>query len=229
LGKWGKTLDQSKDWTKEHLEKHYIGRMKAVTIPVNVSFSGKQRILDLSELEDILRNAKTISQNECDCRKKMGHCIEPMDGCLTLDKEAEDDIKNNRGKEITIEEALQAMKRTHDAGLVHMAYVYEGKEKPWVICSCCRCCCHSLSAALRFGYEGHVIFSQMIALQDNELCDECGICADRCQFQARFMENGEFHYISEKCGGCGLCLSECPNEAITMIKREEITVKEGVK
>jgi ferredoxin len=215
-------LEQKKDWTREHLEEHYVNRMKAVTIPVNVSFSGKQQILDLSELEDILRNAKVISQGECYCRKKMGNCIEPMDGCFCLDDEAIEDIEKYGAKQITVEEALDSMRRTHDAGLVHMAYVYDGKDKPDVICSCCRCCCHSLSAALRFGYSDHVIFSNRIAEQENELCDNCGLCEDRCQFQARVMEDDVLQFEAEKCAGCGLCLSECPNDAITMKDREEV-------
>jgi ferredoxin len=215
-------MEERKDWTREHLEEHYISKMKAVTIPVDVSFSGKQRILDMGELEDILRNAKVISKAECYCRKKMGNCIEPMDGCLSLDDEAVLDIEKYGGKQISFEEAIAAMKRTFDAGLVHMAYVYKGKDKPDIICSCCRCCCHSLSAALRFGYSDHVIFSEKIASQDSELCDNCGSCEDRCQFMARSMQDDTLNFESEKCAGCGLCLNECPNEAISMIKREEV-------
>jgi ferredoxin len=213
-------MRQKKDWTRKHLEEHYVNRMTAVTIPVNITISGKQKILDMSELEDIFRSAKLISQGECYCRKKMGNCIDPMDGCFCLDDEAVDDIENYGAREISVEEALAAMKRTHDAGLVHMAYVYEGKDKPEVICSCCRCCCHSLSAALRFGYSDHVIFSKMISHQDPELCNDCGLCTDRCQFQARYMQGDEFHYDSQKCAGCGLCLSECPTDAISMAQRE---------
>ena len=58
------TLKKSmkKDWTREELETDIIGKMKAVTIPVNISFKGKQKILDMSELGEILRNAKVISK-----------------------------------------------------------------------------------------------------------------------------------------------------------------------
>jgi Pyruvate/2-oxoacid:ferredoxin oxidoreductase delta subunit len=216
-------MSEKKDWTREHLEKHYVGKMKAVTLPVNVTISGKQRILDMSELEEILRSAKVISQGDCYCRKKMRNCIEPMDGCLCLDDEAIVEIERYDGKEITVDEALESMKRTHDAGLVHMAYVYEGKDKPDVICSCCRCCCHSLSAALRFGYSDHVFFSKMVANQDPELCEDCGDCVDRCQFQARFIEDDRLQFQQDKCAGCGVCLTQCPTEAITMVKRENVT------
>jgi ferredoxin len=150
----------------------------------------------------------------------MGNCNDPMDGCLSLNKEALDAIEKDGAKRISVEEALSAMKRTYDAGFVHMAYVYDGKDKPEIICSCCRCCCHSLSAALRFGYSDHVFYSEKISRQDNSLCDNCGACVDRCQFEARKMNKDELQFEPEKCAGCGLCLMDCPTEAITMVERE---------
>lgn len=209
-----------KDWTKEELEKKYVGKMTAVTIPVNVSFSGSQKILDMKEIEEILRNAEVISQTDCYCRKRMGNCIEPMDGCLTLDEEALQDIKNGDAKRITVEEAISAMKRTYDAGLVHLAYTDEGKDKISIICSCCSCCCHSLSAAVRFGYSDHVFSSKFIATQDSEKCEDCGVCVDRCQFGARELMGDELVYSKDKCFGCGLCVELCPEDAIEMVERE---------
>ena len=82
-----------KDWTREELEKSYVGRMQAVTIPVNITIEGKQRIVEMAELENILRDAEVITQSECYCREKMGNCIEPMDGCLSINDAAREDIK----------------------------------------------------------------------------------------------------------------------------------------
>ena len=207
------------DWTREELEKDYVDKMKAVTIPINVSFSGKQRILEMKELEEILKNAEVIAQSDCYCRKRMGNCIEPMDGCLTLNEEAIEDIKSGDAKRITVEEALSAMKRTYDAGLVHMVYIFkETNEIQW-ICSCCSCCCHSLSAALRFGYSDHVFSSKYIATQDSEACESCGLCVDRCQFMAREMVDDVLVFDKEKCFGCGLCVETCPEDAIEMVER----------
>lgn len=107
--------------TREELEKSLEG-VKGITIPVNVSIQGKQRILDMSELENILRNATVISQGECHCRKeKENNCIEPMDGCFGVDDMALEAIEKYGEKQITLEKALEAMERTYDAGLVHMA------------------------------------------------------------------------------------------------------------
>jgi ferredoxin len=208
-----------RDWTREQLEKEFVGKMKAITIPVNYSISGKQKILEMGELEEILRNADMIAQEECYCRKKMRNCIEPMDGCLSIDDEALDSIKRKKAKQITVEEALDAMKRTYDAGLVHMAYIFEGKDKVEVICSCCSCCCHSLSAALRFGYSNHVFSSKYIATHNRDNCENCGTCVERCQFGARELVDDELVFEKEKCFGCGICLDTCPEDAIEMVER----------
>lgn len=211
--------ERMNDWTREHLEKHYVGKMKAVTIPMNIKMDGGQRILELSELEEILRNAGKIAQSECYCRKKFKKCIEPMDGCLAIGDVAEEGIRDGWAKEIGLEEALEAMRRTQEEGLVHMAYIFEGKEDIEQICSCCSCCCHSLGAALRFGYQGHVFRSDYIAKQDGDKCVTCGKCVERCQFGARELSEGALVFDEKKCYGCGLCITTCPSQAIEMVKR----------
>lgn len=209
-----------KDWSREELEKDYVSKMKAVTVPVNVTFSGSQKILEMKELENILREADIIAQGECECRSRMGNCIDPMDGCLGVDEEAIEWIAEGKAKRITVKEALKAMKRTHDAGLVHLAYIFEKNNKVQWICSCCSCCCHSLSAALRFGYSDHVFSSKFIAIQDSEKCVNCGVCVDRCQFGARKMVDDKLVYSKEKCFGCGVCVDFCCEGAIEMVERE---------
>lgn len=214
-----KTIRQTNDWTREELEEDIIGKMTAVPIPVNISISGKQRILDLSELKKILKSATAISQAECGCRKKVGNCIDPMDGCLGINDLAIEMIGRNTARQITVEEALEAMKRTHDAGLVHMAYVFEGKDEIEYVCSCCSCCCHSLSAAIRFGYEDHVFSSKYVADQNEDICKSCGSCVERCQFKARRLTDGNLEFWQDRCFGCGLCVDICPEEAISLVER----------
>jgi len=210
---------EKKDWTREELEEHTVGKMTAITIPVNISMVGTQRILDMSELENILKRASVISQEECGCRKRVGKCIDPMDGCLGINDLALELIEKDNAKQITLEEALEAMRRTYDAGLVHMAYVFEGKDEIEYICSCCSCCCHSLSAAIRFGYEDHVFSSDYVAVQNEELCESCGNCVDRCHFEARALKDGNLEFRQNECFGCGLCLETCPQEAISLVER----------
>ena len=211
-------MKNAEDWTREELMKDYVGQMTPVTVPVNISIQGQQTILDLSSMESILKNAKVISLQDCGCRAKWQKCNAPLDVCLSLDYEAEDAAKRG-AKQITLKQALNALKRSHKAGLVHIAYTFEGKEKPEFICSCCSCCCHSLSALVRFGIPNHVVASQYIAQQNTETCQNCGTCVQRCQFHARQLMNNKLKYNPTKCFGCGLCVTTCPTSSITLMKR----------
>ncbi len=212
-------MSEKRDWTREELEGDVLPHVKARTVYVGVSFEGRKRTLDMSETRTILAGAKRIVQKECDCRARVGGCDAPTDGCISLDDRANSGLADG-GREVGLEEAVAALERAFDAGLVQVAYVYDDGERPTQICSCCSCCCRSLSAAVRFGYDGHVAFSKMISELDEYACNSCGACVDRCRFGARRMEQGEFVYDEELCAGCGLCVTSCPVEAISMIPRE---------
>lgn len=191
----------------------------AVTVPVNVRIEGRQKVLDLAAAEKVLCSARVVSLGNCGCRPKMKRCNAPLDVCLCLDKEAENLIKNGEAKAISVDEALRVLKRSHEAGLVHLAFTNRSDVKPWVICSCCSCCCHALSSLVRFGIPEAVAESERIALQDAEKCNDCGICVERCQFHARRMVDGKLLFEKAKCFGCGLCVSMCPTNAISLVER----------
>lgn len=212
-------MSGKKDWTREELEEEYVDAMTAVTIPVNIHIEGQQRILDFSEMKKILRGAKLISLGECGCRKKLKKCDAPLDVCIGLDKEAEDMMKKELAEKATLEEALEALERSNATGLVHIAYTFEGSEKPDVVCSCCSCCCHSMSALVRFGIPEAVVASTYVAVNNSETCINCGKCVERCQFKARYLENDKLVYYKARCFGCGVCISTCPTKSISLAKR----------
>ena len=200
--------------------KDYFGQMTPVTVPVNISIQGQQTILNLTSVEGILRNAEIITLEDCGCRAKWHKCDAPLDVCLSLDDRAREAMKRG-AKRISLAQALVVLKRSHQAGLVHMAYTFKDKEKPEVICSCCSCCCHSLSALVRFGIPHHVVASEYIAQQNYDTCDNCGTCVQRCQFHARQLNSdNKLVFNPNKCFGCGLCVSTCPTKSITLTKRE---------
>jgi len=211
-------MGEPNDWTREELMKDYVGEMTPVTVPVNISIHGQQTILDLSSVENILRTAEIITLEECGCRAKWHKCDAPLDVCLSLDNEAKDAMKRG-AKRISLAQALVTLKRSHEAGLVHLAFTFKDKEKPEVICSCCSCCCHSLSALVRFGIPNHVVASEYIAQNNTETCENCGTCVQRCQFHARQLINNKLQFNQNKCFGCGLCTTTCPTKSITLIKR----------
>ena len=192
---------------------------RAVTIPVNMRIEAEHRVYDLSEIEKILREAKRITVQDCGCRTEYGNCDAPRDVCIGLDKEADYALDKWNAREIKYDEALMVLQRSHEAGLVHMAYVMKGEDKPGLICSCCPCCCHTLGSLLRNGIHAQVLSSRLVARDDESNCIECGECVRRCVFHAREMPQSEMKYDASKCMGCGLCVSTCPTEAISMVPR----------
>lgn len=196
----------------------YVDQMTPVTVPVNISIQGQQTILDLTSVEGILRNAEVITLEDCGCRAKWHKCEAPLDVCLSLDEEAREAMKRG-ARRISLAQAVVVLKRSHEAGLVHLAFTFKGKEKPEVICSCCSCCCHSLSALVRFGIPDHVVASEYIAENNNETCDNCGTCVKRCQFHARQLAEDKLVFDQANCFGCGICVTTCPTRSITLIKR----------
>jgi TPP-dependent indolepyruvate ferredoxin oxidoreductase alpha subunit len=193
--------------------------MTPVTIPVNITIHGQQTILDLTSVEEILRNAQIITIEDCRCRAKWHKCDNPINVCLSLDDRAQEAIQKRGAKRISLAQALVTLKRTHEASLVHMAFTFKGKEKPEVICSCCSCCCHSLSALIRFGIPDHVVASEYAAQINQQTCKNCGTCVRRCQFQARQIIDEKLDFNQTKCFGCGLCVTTCPTKSITLTKR----------
>jgi Pyruvate/2-oxoacid:ferredoxin oxidoreductase delta subunit len=211
----------SRDYTDEELRAQARELESAVTIPVNVEIRADHRVFDLGEAEKILRQAKKIVLQDCGCRADKRNCDAPLHVCVGL--EPAEDYVTKFAKynpcESTLKEALNALRMSHEAGLVHMAYTMKGDDHPTVICSCCPCCCHTLGGLLRHGIATQVLTSKFVAKQNPEKCLSCGRCVDRCVFGARELDNGELEYDQSRCFGCGLCVSTCPALAITLVPR----------
>jgi Pyruvate/2-oxoacid:ferredoxin oxidoreductase delta subunit len=193
---------------------------RAVTVAVNERIEADHRVFDFSEVEKLLREARRIAVQDCECKVMYGNCDAPRDVCLILDDEADYALTGGfDAMELSVDQALDVLRRSHEAGLVHMAYVMKGSERPGLICSCCSCCCHTLGGLLRYGIHAQVLTSNFIAVDDANLCVDCGRCVSRCVFGARRMVDAKLVYDDSKCYGCGLCVSTCPTDAISMTPR----------
>ena len=211
----------SNDYSEEELRKQAGNLENAVTIPVNLEIETDHRVLDLSEVESYLKKAKIIGLQDCSCRVEKGNCDAPRNVCISIDQPDDYFSKNAkyRARKSTLKEALEALRKTHEAGLVHMAYTHKGEDQVSLICSCCPCCCSTLGGLLRFGIATKVLTSKYLAEENPEKCLKCGRCAERCVFGARTFETGELVFESSKCFGCGLCVTTCPSGAITLKHR----------
>ncbi len=118
------------DWTMDELDDIYSDIEKAVTVPVNVKIEAEHQVLDLSSMEEILREAELIVIQDCGCKTMRGNCDAPRETCISLDASAEESLKATgyNARVVTLDEALEALRVSHEAGLVHMAYTMEGQE-----------------------------------------------------------------------------------------------------
>lgn len=194
-----------------------------ITLSVNTLIQADHNVYDLSEAKAILSKTRKIVVGDCPCRMEHHNCDAPIDVCLSLDDQADISMSNGgNSHEVCLEEALSILERSHEAGLVHMAYVAKGADGPKVLCSCCGCCCNTLSPMIKNGTYELILSSKYVAQDDHELCTACGVCANRCIFRVRRLVEGELVYDSPHCMGCGVCVSTCPSGAISMVPRRSL-------
>jgi hypothetical protein len=84
------------DYTVEELEEIFEDITSTVTVPVNVSIKADHHVLDLSRMEELLREANLIVFQNCGCRVNRENCDAPLDVCLTLDDAGEQELKSER-------------------------------------------------------------------------------------------------------------------------------------
>ena len=212
-------MPEDGEWTREEISEEFVD-VKAVTVPVDIRVEAKQKVLCMDEMRRLIGSARTIAVTECECRAAMKKCDGPLDVCLFLNDPADEQVQKGAGRRISLGEAMDILARCNEAGLVHLAIVSRETDAVEYVCSCCSCCCQCISGMQRLGFDDLLFSSEYVAAQDEGLCDDCGLCVDRCQFHARRMVDGRLVYDQAGCFGCGVCLSSCPTDAIRLVPRK---------
>jgi len=165
----------------------------------------------LDEGEAILAAQEHIYLWPCDCRSIVGACRKPMYACLRFD--------NDRGVgwEISRERAIQILRETDKAGLMHTADYGGDPATAGAICNCCTDCCYPHLATDRLGTSDFWPVRRYVAAIDEGACAACGKCSRRCPFAA--ITSGEDkrpRLEPSACRGCGVCATGCKDAAIAM-------------
>jgi electron transport complex protein RnfB len=213
------------EWWESFLNS-YITRQQATGRPVHRVWPAigalelspnirPEQILPEEDFRVTIQNAKRRIMAPCGCRKLWGNCDHPIETCFAC-------FDNPRGeyylgkpgrvlREVSLEEALDIVKKNEEAGLVHIG-----------VCYCCPDACeilYTLNRANRFDLLGS---SRYQATVDEELCTGCQECVERCYFNAIEMQKPanskklKASIINEACKGCGVCVVGCKQRALTL-------------
>ena len=194
-------------------------------IPVGKTVpAGVQAVYPFHMMEEVIRKARLIAVAHCPCRiafRLAGKgCDHPTEVCVKFNNMARYVIDKGLAKEISREEALELVRKTEEAGLVHFVDNAEGDVQH--NCNCCGCACWNVGSIRRRKIPRDVLMATyFIRTTDESLCTGCGECADICPVQAVKLE-GDLPVIEEGwCIGCGVCATVCTSGAVQITIRPD--------
>jgi len=189
-----------------------------------------EQVLWYEDIHEMLRRKGSegvIGVFDCPCRRRAQRCDRPIWNCFEFGKYAEFNLsQSSRMQVVSVEEAIAISDEAERGGLLkNGAGNYAGglgREGGGVLCNCCACCCNVLGAFIRSG-RAHEQYSpsRYRPNVDEELCNGCQDCVERCFFDAIEMRKTanskklKASIISDKCLGCGLCVIGCKQKALT--------------
>jgi Pyruvate/2-oxoacid:ferredoxin oxidoreductase delta subunit len=193
------------------------------TIPVQRSLDATRHVAAFEDASRFLREAETIAVAECICRKSedlVGRgCDKPREVCFMMGAMGQYYLDRGMAREVGVDEAIKILAKAQEAGLVTQPAT---SQNPGGMCNCCGDCCVVLQALNQHPRPADAVFSNYFAAVDQEICDGCETCLDRCQTTAISMNEDEHSEIdSSRCIGCGLCVITCPTEALSLVPKPE--------
>jgi ferredoxin len=164
----------------------------------------------------------------------MGRCRKDVYTCLRF--------ANHRsaGWEISKSRAKQIIKLANQKGLMQNAEISLGPDGAisGAICNCCADCCYPHLLAEKLDVGGLWPLTRYVAKHLETRCTSCGRCVKRCPFDAfkfrdastapqpdpnsRKKAKRTVVFDSRLCRGCGVCSTGCPENAIEMIRLEQV-------
>lgn len=179
-------------------------------------------VLPYERVSELLRTARAIALTNCYCRHEANlrgeGCGAPLDVCLLLGRFAEFCVERGFARKVEVKEALEALDRAEEAGLVHVTD--NCQERGNFVCNCCGCCCGILRGITKLDRPTSVAKSGYIVTLDAAECAGCGVCVDRCHVRAITSTDDGVAIDFDRCIGCGLCNLVCPTDALTMKRRD---------
>jgi NAD-dependent dihydropyrimidine dehydrogenase PreA subunit len=190
-------------------------------IPVKKSIDTRQTIMSYEQAEELLSTKKKFVVTPCICRlekKEMGEgCNKLVETCISFGNQNDYYVRKGLGRVVEKEEILEILKQADKEGLVIQPS--NGKDVTW-ICLCCGCCCGVLRTLNNFPHPADLVATPFVVEKNEDDCNNCGVCIDRCQTKAFSMEMDDVLVDTKRCIGCGLCVSTCPKKCLTLKRKK---------
>jgi len=215
---------------------------KEKLIEINESLDYNSQALPYELVKDIIDKNEHFAVVPCQCRLIAELTGEPCDcapaemGCFMVGLAARAlPEMSEHARVLTKEEAIQFLKDTEKAGLVHNAS-YGSKEQGMFICNCCSCHCGELYPA-RIMHSRGASPSNYKPKRNMDLCVKCESCLRICPSEAIYHKwpketdssDEQMVVREELCIGCGVCAVNCPKDAIKMVKVRDVVPEIGPK
>ncbi len=222
--KYQKLHYKEKRLFQEYISRMFLDKMEASdkplyrVVPIEKTLEDKRQLIPYHQAFYYIQNAHTLALFDCICRTTFNKCDKPRKACLALGEQAGFFIDRGIGEEIDNQRGLEILDMAEQNDLVHSI---NNIEQPNYLCNCCECCCVYVQGLKKHGIFTSIGKSGFAASLDPELCNQCGICVEKCIFEAISYEKENIRVNMDKCFGCGLCAYNCSQEAIKLILLEK--------
>ncbi|NVM56313.1 MAG: 4Fe-4S binding protein, partial [Candidatus Helarchaeota archaeon] len=199
-------------------------------IKIDETVEIEKQVVSMEFVKDMIDKSDRFGVITCPCRLVGEMSGEPCEvapaemGCFVVGIFAEMAVQGGIARPLTKVEAIDYLKKTEEAGLVHNA-MGVARDRVYTICNCCKCHCGALLPASQTKLELKLVSqSNYTPKRDQELCILCEKCMDMCPMEAISHPAGEDDLIfnSGFCIGCGICAANCPENAISMVKVRDV-------
>jgi ferredoxin len=187
---------------------------------VGESVSTQTDVMPYERAEALVRAQERFAVANCICRQEMRilgkGCDKPEESCLSFGPVAGYVVRTGLGRAISQDESLAILHRAEEVGLVLQP---TNARDPVFLCTCCGCCCGVLRSFKLHPAPASLVSSAFVASLDTETCQGCGTCAERCQMDAVYLDDGQAVLDLSRCIGCGLCVDTCPSDSLSLARK----------
>lgn len=213
--------------TRDWIHRHRLVKRFVDWLGERIMATSNGEVLTLVEAREMVANVAdsglAVAVGTCPCRRARRQFSRdvPNDSDMVFGLWAEEYLINYPGmyRRVGKDEALELLEEFDRHAMMHQVYGFGLKEdSAYVICNCSQDVCIPLLAQKTRGYQAFRKGRSRAAV-DTDKCvgvEQCGICIERCPFDARVLTGGRASVDAEACFGCGLCVRTCRGGATTL-------------